>query len=104
MKTPNLFDVPKDRPTRKERIQEFKAENWIWTHKAEMMEDRWSALAYAHSLEALKGYDLTGKLEPEFLIAGYCRLLDEAGLLVTGKTEMEAIRTLCRNLNINCPL
>lgn len=105
MMTPNLIDVPKDSPTRKERFSDFKAEHWIWTHKTNGMDYPWTALAYAHGLEMLKGYDLTEdqRNDPILLIAGYCRLLDEAGLLVTGNTERAAVRELCGNLKITCP-
>lgn len=109
MKTPNLLDVPKDSPTKRERIAAFKKQHGIWTHvdkENKIGGHAWDAMAFDKSVEALSGYNLTEgeKREPVLLIAGYCRLLEEAGLLVTGNTEIDAIRTLCAKNGIQCPL
>lgn len=109
MKTPNLFNVPKDRPTRKERIEAFKREHGIWTYgdkKNRVGDHAWDAMSVTLACERLSGYDLSEEVrkEPIMLIAGYCRLLEEMGILVTGQTEVEAIRVLCVNIGIVCEL
>lgn len=54
----------------------------------------WMAFSQAKALEALAGYSLTAaqKADPVELFAGYCRLLDDAGMVADCKaTEFEAI-------------
>lgn len=105
MKTPNLLDVPKDSPTRKERIEDFKKRHGIWTyHCYTPPEAPWDAMLVPKAAESLKGYGVKPTDEPMEMIAGYCRLLDEWNLLVSGKTEREAIRTLCEHNGIPCEL
>lgn len=105
MKTPNLIDVPKDSKSRHERLREFKVEHWIWTHKGNSEDYPWSALAYADALKALSGYGLPESVrnDPMQVIAGYCRLLDDCGLLVIGETERDAVWKLCRNVGLEFP-
>jgi hypothetical protein len=102
MKTPNLFDVPKDSPTRKERIEAFKKSNGIKTHNCGGFADdeypRWTA-AHMPSIYKL-GYGVK-----EGMSLGECgalvgRLIDEAGLAAYGKTERDAILRLCVQLGI----
>jgi hypothetical protein len=97
MKTPNLIDVPQDRPSRKEKLEMFKEDHSIWTHGSPKFtgDDRWCALLVNVARTRLAGYGLTLEKTPMEMISGYCRLLDEADLLVTGKTERAAVKTLC---------
>lgn len=106
MKTPNLLDVPKDSPTRKERIEAFKKKHGIWTYyvAGQPKECPWDAMLVPKAVEALAGYGVKPDTHPIELISGYCRLLDEWNLLVSGKTEREAIRTLCEHNEIPCEL
>lgn len=108
-KVAKLIDVPKDSPTRKQRVEAFKKEHGIWTHgnkKNGVGDHAWDALSVLHAHAGLDGYGLTEiqRLEPMALVSAYCRLLDEWGLLVTGETEVKAIRTLCRNIDLPCDL
>lgn len=102
MKHPTLIDVPKDSPSKRERLEAFKKLHGIWTHNAgyEPKDEPWSALALNQSAVALNGYGVKPADSPLDIIAGYCRLLDEWNLLVTGETEREAIRTLCEKNGI----
>lgn len=104
--TPMLLDVPATHPTRYERLQAFKTRQGIWTHRASFRtkeEHPWSALLVPRARLALAGYiDGDEPDDPMSLIAGYCRLLDEARLLVTGETELDAVQRLCSENNIVC--
>ena len=101
-----LLDVPKTHPTRYERLQAFKERQGIWTHRASFRDRKdhpWSALLVPRSRLRLAGYLGEGDPDdPMSLIAGYCRLLDESCLLVTGETELDAVQTLCSENNIIC--
>jgi hypothetical protein len=95
MITPNLLDVPKDSPTRRERMAAFKAAHGIKTHDAGVDDhDRWIAVMFD---EAWKRYAVyCGGDKTVFgLMAGACRLVEEAELCAHGATEFAAIRELC---------
>jgi hypothetical protein len=106
--TPNLLDVPPTHPTRHEILQAFKTRQGVWTHNAhfrDRKEHPWSALLVPRARKMLAGYIGGGDPDdPVSLIAGYCRLLDEAGLLVTGETELDAVQRLCAANEIVPPL
>jgi hypothetical protein len=98
-----LFDVPPDTKSLKWKLNEFKAKNGVWTHCAPPeIEGRWTALLMPGNphINPIPYQDAFKTFEPMDIIAGYCRVLDDAGFLVTGETEREAIENLCRNLNI----
>lgn len=66
-------------------------EHDIKTHHAPHMELQWLAIPMNAAREMLAGYDLTeyeSSGVPE-IMAGYCRLLDEAGLTFLGESERE---------------
>lgn len=103
-KTPNLIDVPKDSPSKRDRLEAFKKLHGVWTHYAAGMsreEEPWTALLVP---KAKLLVDDQEAVEPMDLIAGYCDWLDERGVMVYGKTEREAIRTLCERNGIVCDL
>lgn len=107
MKTPNLIDVSKDSPSKADKLEAFKKEHGIWTHRATIAKQDypWSALLLPTNPHYELPYqEFVKDLEPVEIIAGYCRILDEAGFLVTGKTESEAIDRLCVNIGITQPL
>lgn len=108
MRTPLLLDVPKTHMSRHDKLVAFKERNGIWTwHCKEMRrEDHpWEAMLEHRARQRLAGYLNDDEPDdPISLIAGYCRLLDEWGLLMTGETEREAIRTLCTRNRIPCNL
>jgi hypothetical protein len=96
--TPNLLDVPPTHPTRQEILQAFKTRQGVWTYCGKGMkreEHPWEALLVPSGGEPD---------DPVSLIAGYCRLLEEAGLLVTGETELDAVQRLCAANEIVPPL
>lgn len=106
MKTPLLFNVPKDRPSRKERIKAFKQLHGIETHYAGKGWGKenhpWSACLMPAARTF--GYGVTETSDLFDVVSKVARLLEEAGVLVTGETEREAIRTLCENNKIPCDL
>lgn len=62
------------------------------THHAPHMDEPWIAI-HVHSARALlSGYDDADFSSACSLMGGYCRLLDDAGLVGEGQTEEEAIR------------
>lgn len=95
MKTPMFFDVERA-PSMKEKIRDFKRQHNIFTHRSELCrkDQPWSALLI----------ELGDKREPVQIIAEECTMLADAGRLVTGEGELSAIRILCQNNSIHCPL
>lgn len=102
MKQPTLFDVPKDSPSRRERIEAFKKQHQIVTFGSRR--NGWSGMLVGHALKALHGYGVTDQTTWFDIFSGYCRLLDERDLLVSAPTELAAIRDLCALNEIACPL
>lgn len=100
MKTPNLLDVPKTAPSRKEKLEAFKKQHGIETHYAPGL--GWLAM---HLPSARKfGYGITEESTMFDCEMKVGRLLMEAGVTDTGETEREAVRMVCTNLDIPCPL
>jgi len=104
MKTPNLLEIPKDSPTRKERIKAFKIENGIETHDAGPPPSygRWCAVLVEKAWNDFSFYCEDKSLFG--LMAGAGRLIDESGLSGYGDTEITAIRNLCSENKIHCPI
>lgn len=85
-----LFDmdsVAMDSP----RLAAIKAADIQTHHAPHMDEDPWLAIPMNAARELLDGYDLTEDESGSVsgIMAGYCRLLDEAGMTFTGQTERE---------------
>lgn len=96
MKQAKLIDVPKDAPSAKERIKAFKEQHKILTHNSDSCpEAPWLALKPRPEDEGKDMFDI---------ITESCRLYDESGWCAEGKTQTEAIKQLCRNLEIKCNL
>lgn len=76
----------------------------IFTHAIEGVfvgKKDWMAFSVPQCLKNLNGYNLTDeeKKDPISLFAGYCRLMDERGLLTEGhRTEFEAVSAIVENL------
>jgi len=107
MKTPNLLNVPKDSPTRKERIESFKKQYDIETHYCEALDDEhrpWMACKMDVAKRIRKPYRNSESNSLGAIMADVCRLLEESGTIAEGKTEREAIRQLCANLDMICTL
>lgn len=68
-----------------------------FTHFAEHCDPPWLAIHRETVLKMLKDYELTHEQKTDVfhLMAGYCRLIDEAGLIHYGRTENEAIAKAC---------
>jgi hypothetical protein len=98
----DLFNVPKMGPTRREKLDAFKKEHDIAVVGSNKYQ--WSALLMTHARKRLKGYGVKKSADAWDLIAGYCRLLEETNLIITGPSEIGAIRELCHRNNIPCPL
>lgn len=105
MKTPNLFDVPKDSPTRKERIEAFKIANDIETHYSDALPEwPWIAVKMDLARDVREPYRTCDDNSMGAVMADVCRLLDEAGICADGKTEASAIQKLCANLELVCTI
>jgi len=68
------------------------------THHAPHCDPEWLAIHRDSALELLDDYNLTDeqKNDAGALMAGYCRLIEEAGLVHYGNTEQEAIEAALR--------
>jgi len=106
MKTPLLLDVPKSHPSRKERIEAFKKLHGIETHCAKgETDDEYPKWMAAHLPSARKlGYGCTETSTLIECVLNVARLMDETGIADHGKTEAEAIRRVCANVGIPCPI
>ena len=76
-------------------IDGFKISTWY----AEHVEQPYHAVNMTVAIKKLEGYDLTEEEKTELpaLMASYCRLIDDAGLIGFGETEFEAIQDLFEN-------
>lgn len=87
----DLFDmdsVAMDSP----RLAAIKVADIKTHHAPHMDEDPWLAIPMNDAREILDGYDLTKAEKSSIpdMMAGYCRLLDEYGMIFYGQTEREA--------------
>lgn len=100
-----LFDpesVRMDSP----RLKEIKQHDIQTHHAPHMDENPWLAVPMKAARAALEGYDLTDDESGSVpgIMAGYCRLLDEAGMTFLGDTEREvqdAALEYCRSNRLN---
>jgi hypothetical protein len=83
-----------EREVRRAKVKEWKAALGLYAYKG-CAED-WMALSMPECIARLEGYELTAeeKTDAPSLLAGYCRLLDEAGLIQYGRTEYETCEAL----------
>ena len=92
----SLFDAPEQLSPRlaaeKEAMEKAKS-NGVQTHHAPHAEPPWIAICMPAVCKMLEGYGLTEEEKTDLvaLMAGYCRLIDEAGLIGYGHAEIEAI-------------
>lgn len=91
-KTPSLAE------RRRRQVKAWKEQYRLYTHKGP---DDWMSLSMNECCELLKGYSLTDaqKTDGAELMAGYCRLIDEAGLVHFGETEHEACQALVKRFH-----
>lgn len=83
------------------KIDGFEISTWHAEHIPD--EDMpYHAVNMTCSRELLEGYELTDEEKtslPE-MMGGYCRLIDERGLIGFGRTEFEAIQDLFSNASL----
>jgi hypothetical protein len=84
----NMDSVAMDSP----RLAAIKAADIKTHHAPHMIEDPWLAIPMNREREILDSYDLTPSEKTSIpdMMAGYCRLLDECGMVFYGQTEREA--------------
>lgn len=91
------------RDARRQEMQTLKKAHGIFSHHCAGGGD-WMALSMPECTAALAGYDLTEeeKTDAVALMAGYCRLLDEANMIEQGhRTEYDAVKALVARLSAN---
>ena len=90
---------------RQEEIDAWKEQHGVWTFHTSGMDEPWVAVCLPKAHEALSGYGLSPDelAKPIELFAGYCRLLDEAGLSASGETEAETCEQLAKQLDLPRP-
>ena len=91
------------RNARRQEVQTLKKAHGIFSHHCAGGGD-WMAISMPECTAALAGYDLTDeeKTDAVALMAGYCRLLDEANMIEQGhQTEYDAVKALVARLSAN---
>lgn len=90
----------------KQPIRDFKKLHGIETHSCPWIQrvdkDKWDAV-HVPSIKAL-GYEFPENAGIAEYVAKLCLLLDDLGIYVTGKTDADAIRKLCKNIKIEYKL
>jgi len=101
VRTPLLLDVPKDSPTRKQRLEQIKSLLMIQTHYCDGLPDApWMAMHMPAARSIGKPYGVKPTDDMFECMWHVYRLLDEAGVVQEGKTERDAIRKLCDHLGL----
>jgi hypothetical protein len=91
---------PRPRLSHRDEVKSMKEKHGIFTHLSRGNGD-WLALSMPECIERLKGYTLTDeeKTVGAALLAGYCRLLDDEGLIEENhRTEYEACLALVKRI------
>lgn len=103
-KQPLLLEVPKSSPSRRERLEAFKAANGIEVCYLNGVECPFTAV-HMPSAKAMKA-ELGDAFEDELgeYIWHYGSRLEDVGIVVNGNSEIWVVRELCSNLEIPCPL
>lgn len=103
-RTPYLIEVPRDRPTWRMELRAFKEQHGIQTHDDHDPTNpgRWLAVLMEPCRKF--GYGVTATSDLFDLICKVGRLMDESGYTAYAKTELQAIRLLCDQNQIPCPL
>ena len=98
MKQPRLFNLAPRGTGKIARMQDFKCDHDIRTYRTPGMrkeDEPWIAVKVMTEDRF--------KTLPT-IMAESCRLYEESDHSATGKGEVSAIRTLCRQLKIECPI
>jgi len=100
-RTPMLLDVPRDSPTRKQRLSAIKSALMIETHYCRGMNElAWLAVHMPSALAMGKGYGIKSTDDLFECFSKIGRLLDESGIAQYGRTEREAIHKVCEHLGL----
>jgi hypothetical protein len=94
VKTPTLFDVPEDHPSREQRIAAVKKELGIYTFHSKHMDksnEPWTAILK-------ESVDETDDAMWE-RVGRYCVRMEDEGTMVYGRTEREAIERLPKEIS-----
>lgn len=103
MKHPALFDIEPDTESQASKLSRFCAENKIWVLNAKGAEEPWLAMAWSAAAERT-GLPCDGTEDDCFeLYAGYCSLLTDLGLMVTGTSKLDVCRQIAKNLKLTPP-
>jgi hypothetical protein len=98
MQTSILLDVPRTAPSNRVKLTAFKEAHGIKTHQAKHMrreDEPWLAIIpFDEDKEKCVGE----------IMADSCRLYEESGYCATGTGEVSAIRKLCKQRGITCPI
>ena len=98
MKTPNLLHVPKDGPTRKQKLENIKRLFCIETSFFRGLDyNPWIAVHMPSARQL--GYGVGGTSDLFDCISKVGRLMDEAGICQQGKTERKAVRKVCERFD-----
>lgn len=102
MKTLTLIDVPKDSPSRQQKLDALKRALNIETMRSvgwKREDHPWVAL-HKPSVNRFSAYGGNSSMSIPEAFAKVGLLLEESGVLVTGETERDAIRELCHNIGV----
>lgn len=103
MKHPTLFDIAPDTESQASKLSRFCTENKIWTWRADIDEDPWLAMAWERAAQRTNK-QCDGSDDSCFeLYAGYCSLLTDIGLMVTGTSKLDVCRQIAKNLKLTPP-
>jgi hypothetical protein len=100
-RTPLLLDVPRDSPTRKQRLSAVKSALMIETNYCRgLPESPWLAVHMPSARALGKGCGIKSTDRLFECCSKIGRLLDESGIAQYGTTEREAIRKVCEHLGL----
>ncbi len=98
-----LFNIEKPpktpRKSNREELKALKEKHHIYTHHC--VDIGWMAISIPECVELLDGHDLNAEEKEDgmLLMIGYCRLIEEAGLLVDGEaTEFAAVQKIAKRI------
>lgn len=98
-KQPTLFPLPpRAFPTQGKRLRDFCRQYDIRTNRSRYMRRK------DHPWLALIPFHADARKPVAQIMAESAGLYEANGSVATGEGELSAVRTLCRQLEINCPL
>lgn len=98
MKQIVLLEAPVSRPSKARLLTAFKKANGILTYRTPQMLREHHPWIACVPFQEHKGQHIG------IIMSHSARLYEEAGYVATGIGELSAVRTLCLNLKMSCPL